>query len=165
VSLSSIASASNQCIPQLGQKGIRRVSFYGSADISSRFGESAFVNDAPYLAARMHEIIIPMPRKAKENSSLPEPNTPTEESILAAFEKLFKPGEPGLRRFKPSGVRYVNLSGGAILVEQNPNKRSQWAMLARQGHRIAWVMRDGEYLARVVDGEVQTLGKAHQSQN
>ena len=94
---------------------------------------------------------------------MPEGYVPTEESILAAFEKLFKPGEPGVRRFQPSGVRYVNLSGGAILVEQNPNKRSQWAMLARQEHRIAWVMRDGEYLARVVDGAVQMLGKAQES--
>jgi hypothetical protein len=106
-----------------------------------------------------------MPNKAKENSSSPEPSIPSEESILAAFEKLFKQGEPGVRRFQPSGVRYVNLSGGAILVEQNPNKRSQWAMLARQGHRIAWVMRDGEYLARVVDGEVQMLGQAQENQD
>jgi hypothetical protein len=38
-------------------------------------------------------------------------------------------------------------------------------MLARQGHRIAWVMRDGEYLARVVDSTVQMLGKAQESQD
>jgi hypothetical protein len=101
-----------------------------------------------------------MPRKEKGEPSLPEPSTPTEESIRAAFEKLFKPGGSGVRRFKPSGVRYVNLSGGAMLVEQNPNKRSQWAMLARGGHRIAWVMRDGEYLARVVDGAAQRLEEA-----
>jgi hypothetical protein len=106
-----------------------------------------------------------MPRKAKGNTSSPEPNTPSEETILAAFEKLFKPGEPGVHRFKPSGVRYMTLSGGAILVEQNPNKRSQWAMLARGGHRVAWVMRDGKYLARVVDGEVQMLGKSQESQD
>jgi hypothetical protein len=106
-----------------------------------------------------------MPRKANGNLSLPEPSTPTEESIRASFEKLFKPGEPSVRRFKPSRVRYVNLSGGAILVEQNLNKWSQWAMLARQGHRIAWVMRDAEYMARVVDGEVQMLGKAQEGQD
>jgi hypothetical protein len=105
-----------------------------------------------------------MPKKANGNSSSPEPSTPSEETILGAFEKLFKPGEPGVRQFKNSGVRYVNLSGGAILVEQNPNKRSQWAMLARAGHKIAWVIRDNEYLARVVDGEVQMLGQAQESQ-
>jgi hypothetical protein len=104
-----------------------------------------------------------MPKKKREKHSRPKRDMPAEETILAAFEKLSKPGEPSVRRFKPSGVRYVNLSGGAILVEQNPTKRSQWAMLARGGHRIAWVMRDGEYLARVVDGTIQILGKAHES--
>ncbi|MBA3439121.1 MAG: hypothetical protein H0T92_04550 [Pyrinomonadaceae bacterium] len=41
-----------------------------------------------------------------------------------------------------------------MLVEQNSNKNSDWAKLARDGRRIAWVLREGEYLARVVDGEV-----------
>lgn len=76
--------------------------------------------------------------------------------ILVAFEKLFGGGR-GVGKFARSGVRYVNLGGGAILVEQNPKKRSEWATLAAGGHRIAWVMRDGEYLARVVDGEVVML--------
>ena len=76
--------------------------------------------------------------------------------ILVAFEKLFGGGR-GVSRFPRSGLRYANLPGGAVLVEQNPKKRSEWARLAHQGHRVAWVMRDGEYLARVVDGEVVML--------
>jgi hypothetical protein len=76
--------------------------------------------------------------------------------ILVAFEKLFGGGR-GVKKFSRSGLRYVNLSEGAILVEQNPNKSSEWAGLARKGHRVAWVMRDGEYLARAVDGEVVML--------
>lgn len=76
--------------------------------------------------------------------------------ILIAFEKLFGGGR-GVKKFARSGVRYVNLGDGAILVEQNPKKRSEWAQLAEKGHRIAWVMREGEYLARVVDGEVSML--------
>jgi hypothetical protein len=76
--------------------------------------------------------------------------------ILVAFEKLFGGGR-GVRRFARSGLRYVDLKGGAVLVEQNPKKRSEWANLATKGHRIAWVLRDGEYLARVVDGEVVML--------
>ena len=75
----------------------------------------------------------------------------------AAFEKLFGGGR-GVKRFARSGVRYVELEGGAILVEQNPKKKSKWAELARAGRRVAWVMRDGAYLARVVDGEVVMLG-------
>ncbi len=76
--------------------------------------------------------------------------------ILVAFEKLFGGGR-GVRRFARSNLRYVDLGDGALLIEQNPQKRSEWAQLAQQGRRIAWVMRDGEYLARVVDGEVVML--------
>ena len=77
--------------------------------------------------------------------------------ILVAYEKLFGGGR-GVRRYARSGLRYVDLGGGAVLVEQNPQKQSEWAALARQGHRIAWALGDGEYLARVVDGEVIMLG-------
>jgi hypothetical protein len=76
--------------------------------------------------------------------------------ILVAFEKLFGGGR-GVRRFRNSGVRHVELPHGAMLVEQNPKKSSEWAELARGGHHVAWVMRDGAYLARVVDGEVTFL--------
>ena len=76
--------------------------------------------------------------------------------ILVAYEKLFGGGR-GVQKFARSGLRYVRLARGAVLVEQNPNKKSEWAELARTGRRVAWVMRDGEYLARVVDGEVVML--------
>jgi len=88
---------------------------------------------------------------------MPEESTElTAGRILVAFEKLFGGGR-GVSRFARSGLRYVKLQGDAILVEQNPKKRSEWAALTREGHRIAWLMRDGEYLARVVDGEVVML--------
>ena len=76
--------------------------------------------------------------------------------ILVAFEKLFAGGR-GVRRFRNSGLRHVDLPHGATLVEQNPKKSSEWAELARSGSRVAWVMRDGQYLARVVDDEVTFL--------
>jgi hypothetical protein len=76
--------------------------------------------------------------------------------ILVAFEKLFGGGR-GVRRFARSGLRYVELPEGATLIEQNPRKSSEWAELARSGRRVAWAMRDGAYLARVVDGEVTFL--------
>jgi hypothetical protein len=84
-------------------------------------------------------------------------DVPTAGVVLVAFEKLFGGGR-GVRRFARSGLRHVELEGGAVLVEQNPRKSSEWAELARRGRRVAWVMRDGEYLARVVDGEVTFLG-------
>lgn len=76
--------------------------------------------------------------------------------LLVATEKLFGGGR-GVQRFKRSGLRYVNLNEGAILVEQNPQKQSEWAQLAQAGHRVAWLMRDGEYLARIIDEEVTML--------
>jgi hypothetical protein len=86
----------------------------------------------------------------------PDPETPSPGVILVAYEKLFGGGR-GVRRFSRSGLRHVRLAGGAVLVEQNPKKSSEWADLARRGHKVAWLLRDGEYLARVVDGEVIML--------
>ena len=85
-----------------------------------------------------------------------ETEVPAAGVILVAFEKLFGGGR-GVRRFRNSGLRHVELPDGAILVEQNPRKSSEWAELARRGHRVAWAMRDGKYLARVIDGEVTFL--------
>jgi hypothetical protein len=85
-----------------------------------------------------------------------QPDVPAAGVIVVAFEKLFGGGR-GVRRFARSGLRHVGLGGGAVLVEQNPQKSSEWAELARRGRRVAWVLRDGEYLARVVDGEVTFL--------
>ena len=92
-----------------------------------------------------------MAEEERTDEEVPAPGV-----ILVAFEKLFGGGR-GVRRFRNSGLRHVELPGGAVLVEQNPKKSSEWAQLARRGHRVAWVMRDGAYLARVVDGEVTFL--------
>ncbi len=97
-----------------------------------------------------------------KNKSHAEQQQPTAQAlnggvISVAFEKLFGGGR-GVSKFAPSGLRYVKLdSHGTNLIEQNPDKKSEWARLAREGKRIAWVMRDGKYLARVVDGKVVML--------
>lgn len=98
-----------------------------------------------------------MSRKSEDKESS-EAEELTPGRILVAFEKLFGGGR-GVRKFSRSGLRYVTLPDDAILVEQNPKKQSEWAELANKGHRIAWVMRNGEYLARVVDGEVVMLNQ------
>ena len=95
-------------------------------------------------------------KEHKEEREAHDDDAPAPGVILVAFEKLFGGGR-GVRRFSRSGLRYVELTEGATLIEQNPKKSSEWAELARQGRRVAWVMRDGEYLARVVDGEVTFL--------
>ena len=95
------------------------------------------------------------PQQTDDNDARPNDRFDSK-VILVAFEKLFGGGR-GVARFARSGLRYVKLDDGATLIEQNPKKKSVWAEQARQGRRIAWVMRDGEYLARVVDGEVVML--------
>ena len=67
----------------------------------------------------------------------PETKLPSPEEILAAYEKLFGDNRRGVRRFKHSGLRHVKMPGDMILVEQNPNKESEWARLASEGRRIA----------------------------
>lgn len=90
------------------------------------------------------------------NDSLPTGENLSAGQILVAFEKLFSGGR-GVCRSRHSGLRYLNLSGGAVLIEQNPKKNSKWAQLANEGHRVAWVMCNRVYLARVIDGEVLML--------
>lgn len=83
---------------------------------------------------------------------------PTPAVLLVAFEKLFGGGR-GVSRFARSGLRYVKLDKGVILVEQNPRTKTGWARMAREGRRVAWAMRDGQYLARVVDGAATILAE------
>lgn len=94
--------------------------------------------------------------EAQRSSDAGEDDRLDAKVIIVAFVKLFAGGR-GVARFARSGLRHVKLGDGAVLVEQNPKKKSEWAEMARQGRHVAWVMRDGEYLARVVDGEVVML--------
>lgn len=44
-----------------------------------------------------------------------------------------------------------------LFIEQNPDKGSQWAQKAREGHEIMWVMKGRKYLARVMDSKYLKL--------
>jgi len=50
----------------------------------------------------------------------------------------------GLRKFRIEGYNYI---------EQNSDKDSRWAKMAREGHKIIWVMKGRGYLAQVRDGK------------
>ena len=86
-----------------------------------------------------------------------ETKLPSSEEILAAYEKLFGKDKSGVKQYKKSELHYMELPHDTVLIEQNPQKDSDWAQKAREGQKIAWVMKDGEYLARVVDGKVDIL--------
>ena len=49
-------------------------------------------------------------------------------------------------------LRYVQM-GKYNLIEQNPNKASRWAKMAREGHKILWVREGLKYIASVRDGK------------
>jgi hypothetical protein len=40
-------------------------------------------------------------------------------------------------------------------LEQNPNTKSRWAKLAREGKRVMQFLEAGRYIAAVVDGKIQ----------
>jgi hypothetical protein len=41
-------------------------------------------------------------------------------------------------------------------LEQNPNTKSRWAKLAREGKQVMQFLENGRYIAVVVDGNVHT---------
>lgn len=99
------------------------------------------------------------PHRTSESSSGESQSNdarPNEGQLRVAFEKLYGGGR-GVQKFAHSGLRHVKLPNDVVLIEQNPDKQSEWARLARSGKRVAWAMRDGVYLARVVEGEVTML--------
>ena len=55
-----------------------------------------------------------------------------------------------LRKFRIEGYNFI---------EQNPEKSSRWAEMAREGHQIMWVMKGRGYLAQVRDGEFYDFRK------
>jgi hypothetical protein len=89
---------------------------------------------------------------ATERSELDELNTGV---ILVAFEKLFGGGR-GVAKNRP-GLRYVNISSDTILIEQNPREKNEWGELVQQGKRVAWVICEGNRIARIVDGAITKL--------
>jgi hypothetical protein len=44
-------------------------------------------------------------------------------------------------------------------LEQNPDTSSNWAKLAREGKKVMQFLRDGKYVANVVDGKVRFYGR------
>jgi hypothetical protein len=43
-------------------------------------------------------------------------------------------------------------------IEQNPNTKSRWAKLAREGKQVMQFLENGKYIAVVVDGKVHSYG-------
>jgi hypothetical protein len=62
-----------------------------------------------------------------------------------------------VRRTAKRGLRQVDFrfDGKEIRgLEQNPDTKSRWATMARSGSKVMQFLREGRYVANVVDGKV-----------
>ncbi|MHA1730746.1 MAG: hypothetical protein ACTSU5_02330 [Promethearchaeota archaeon] len=62
--------------------------------------------------------------------------------------------------FKHKAVKFVDvkLNGTKFrFIEQNRRKASKYGKMAKEGHKILWVLREGEYHARMIDGEFELM--------
>ncbi len=73
---------------------------------------------------------------------------------LKAYEALFSGREAVEIEGKVYRLKHTSIQGlrrfsieGYSFIEQNPDKGNGWAEMAREGHRILWVMKGGSYLA------------------
>ena len=88
------------------------------------------------------------------------------EYTLAIFEAIFSKETEveiegstyAIKKFKSKNLRYVDIYGYRF-IEQNPNKSSKWAQMAREGSKILWVFKGRAYYARVIDGKFILLKK------
>ncbi len=62
-----------------------------------------------------------------------------------------------------NGIRYVDVKvGGEVyrIMEQNRQKASRYARMARERHQILWVFNGNKYYARFLDGQFKILEKS-----
>ncbi|NHJ02507.1 MAG: hypothetical protein EAX86_10255 [Candidatus Heimdallarchaeota archaeon] len=55
-----------------------------------------------------------------------------------------------------TGLRNVTFKG-IWFIEQNPNKDSSTAKLAREGHKLLWGIKGRTYIIKVLDGKYERL--------
>jgi hypothetical protein len=59
-----------------------------------------------------------------------------------------------------TGIRYVDVQVGSEnyrIMEQNRQKASRYARMARERHQILWVFKGDQYYARYLDGQFKIL--------
>jgi hypothetical protein len=79
------------------------------------------------------------------------------------MQNVFTDMKTWTERLGHSKLRTFTDEHGRFWIEQNANKSSKWAKLAREGHEIAWEFDSpgGSYTGRIlIDGEVYTPSEA-----
>jgi hypothetical protein len=62
-----------------------------------------------------------------------------------------------VRQTPSKGLRQVDFDFEGVTyraLEQNPNTKSRWAQLAREGAKVMQILQSGQYVAAVADGKV-----------
>lgn len=71
-----------------------------------------------------------------------------------------------VRRTAKRGLRQVDFvfKGEELRgLEQNPDTQSEWAKMARSGRKVMQFLKQGRYVANVVEGKVHFYGRAQGS--
>ena len=96
-----------------------------------------------------------------------------EEALISVWQQVFAENAKTvilddarypIRRTSRSKLREVDFKFGETAlrgVEQNPNTKSRWAQLAREGKKVMQFLEDGRYVAGVVDGKVTVYHSPH----
>ncbi len=82
---------------------------------------------------------------------------------IRRMQSVFADIKTWIERLGHSKLRTFTDEHGHFWLEQNANKASKWAKLAREGHQIAWEFDNagGSYTGRMlIDGEIYTPSAA-----
>jgi hypothetical protein len=82
-----------------------------------------------------------------------------EEVASKAYKNIFNDRETveidgktrKIKRTSRQGLRFLILDGYTFL-EQNPEKNSVWGKMAKDGHKILWIINEGNYIGQIRDG-------------
>jgi hypothetical protein len=94
-----------------------------------------------------------------------------EETLIAVWRQslvedsktvTLESGNYPVRRTSRSKLREVDFRFEDQMLrglEQNPNTKSRWAQLAREGKKVMQFLSEGRYIANIVDGKPQIYGR------
>jgi hypothetical protein len=113
-----------------------------------------------------YETIDQIFSKFMKVSAFPSPVSSLEGVSKKVYDEIFSDREilevegksHKIRKTSKLGIRFVELEGFTF-IEQNPMKNSVWGKLAKDGHKILWVIEDGDYVAQVRDGVFHDFSK------
>jgi hypothetical protein len=98
-------------------------------------------------------------------------STNFEETLIAVWRQalvedattiMLESGNYPVRRTSRSKLREVDFRFEDQMLrglEQNPNTKSHWAQLAKEGKKVMQFLSEGRYIANVVDGKPQFYGR------